>query len=150
VDGPYDHGATDGASTGISGQHRRQPALGFLGEPFVYRGNGGPEALRVKAASSTAASPNSSQTRLAAGVLPGVPTERLSKWDCLVMLDFLTSEAQPTAVFELTRTPILEPRLLEAETKAEAAWGITAMTSRLQTNTGPVAQFRYVQLELRA
>jgi hypothetical protein len=88
VDEPYDHGATHGASTGIlPGQHRRPPALCFPGEPFVCRGNGRPEALRVIAASSTAASPNSSQTRLAAGFLPGVPIERLSKRDCLGMRD---------------------------------------------------------------
>jgi hypothetical protein len=53
------------------------PALRLLG--FVCRGNGHPEASRVIAAHGTAANPNSSQTGLAAGFLPGVSTERLSR-----------------------------------------------------------------------
>jgi hypothetical protein len=75
------------------------PALRFLG--LVCRRNGHPEALRVIAAHSTAVSPNSSQTGLAAGFLPGMPTERLSRGG--FGMGTITSEVQPTAVFELTR-----------------------------------------------
>jgi hypothetical protein len=75
------------------------PALRFLG--LVCRRNAHPEASRVIAAHSTAVSPNSSQTGLAAGFLPGMPTERLSRGG--FGMGTITSEVQPTAVFELTR-----------------------------------------------
>jgi hypothetical protein len=53
--------------------------------PLVCRGNGLPLALRVIAARSAAASPNSSPIGLAAGFLLVTPTERLSKMSCLGM-----------------------------------------------------------------
>jgi hypothetical protein len=80
-------------------QHRRRSAS--LEDRLFGRGNGQPEASREIAAHSTAASPNSSQTGLAAGFLPAVATERLSRgaWG--------QSPLRSTAAFELTRTAIL-------------------------------------------